>query len=100
MILWFSWLSSLKGGELFQRRTLCYFLVNPPLILIPQQLRIIPKKVYLFLLPGCVNIFDLKKTSEVEKPEPLPLTLEVGGTTVRGAAHPSYAGSEQWAEGR
>jgi len=68
-----------------------------PLTLIPQQLRIIPKKVYLFLLPGCVNIFDLKETSEVEKPEPLPLTLEVGGTTVRGAAQPSYAGSEQWA---
>lgn len=61
---------------------------------------IIPKKVYLFLLPGWVNIFDLKETSEVEKLEPLPLTLEVGPTNVYGAAHPSYAGSEQWAEGR
>lgn len=71
-----------------------------PLTLIPQQLRIIPKKVYLFLLPGCVNIFDLKETSEVEKAEPLPLTLEVGQTTVYEAAHPSYAGSEQWTEGR
>ena len=76
-----------------------------PLTLIPQDYWIIgswiiPKKVYLFLLPDWVNIFDLKETSEVEKLEPLPLTLEVGPTNVYGAAHPSYAGNEQWAEGR
>lgn len=36
-----------------------------------------PKKAY-FLLPGCVDFFGLKETSEAEKQEPLPLSLEVG----------------------
>lgn len=54
---------------------------------------------YLFLLPGCVNIFGLQKTLEAEEQEPLSLALEVRLVVVHRAAHHSCAGKRSEPKG-
>lgn len=55
---------------------------------------------YLFLLPGCVDIFGLQKTFEAEEQEPLSLALEVELVVVHVAScPPQLCWDEKWGEG-